>query len=243
MMPSGFWGAIFPSVFTRDAKVIKRFLNEANGKYRKLIIDLRNTRGGSHLYGYENLIRPFLDKPVTYTQIAGLRRKYRESLKNSELKTLRKWVSTKKYHVVNVQEAAPPKGFNGDDWIFYEITRTLTPRNRYNFDGQIFILTDGSVFSATEDYVNTVKRIGQTKLIGRNTGGGASAYLGPPIVQLPVSGMIFRAETEIVINPDGTVNELYGTTPDIELPPTLPPKSHDKTTLLKDKWIQYIIDN
>ena len=58
---------------------------------------------------------------------------------------------------------------------------------------------------------------------------------------LPASGMAFRVETDLVINPDGSINELFGTPPDIELPDADPPKSITKEDLLKDEWIQKII--
>jgi len=78
-------------------------------------------------------------------------------------------------------------------------------------------------------------------LVGRNTAGGGAAYIAPSAIRLPASGMIFRVETELVINPNGSVNELFGTPPDIQLEPADPPKSITKEYLLKDKWIEHII--
>jgi hypothetical protein len=49
-------------------------------------------------------------------------------------------------------------------------------------------------------------------------------------------------ETELVINPDGSINELFGTPPDTKLEPADPPKSITKEELLKDEWIKKIID-
>jgi hypothetical protein len=53
--------------------------------------------------------------------------------------------------------------------------------------------------------------------------------------------MAFRVETDLVINPDGSYNEISGTPPDIELPVSDPPKSITKEDLLEDEWIQKII--
>ncbi|MFC1604455.1 S41 family peptidase [Planctomycetota bacterium] len=241
MMPSGLLGFIFPSINRKDGKIIKSFLENANSKYRKLIIDIRGNSGGMPYYVYENLIRPFLDEPVRYDQVAGIRRKYRDNLKPSVLKTLRKWCSRKKEHVVNIEEVDAPSGFDSKEWVFYRLTRSIEPRNRYNFDGSLYILVDDHTFSAADDYANAVKRIGLAKLVGRNTSGSCAAYIGPPVIRLPASGMIFRVETEIVINPDGSINELFGTPPDVELPPADPPKSITREELLKDEWIKYII--
>jgi len=178
---------------------------------------------------------------VTYEQVAGIRRKYRDRIKKSVLKTLRKWVSGKKEHVVSTEEIDAPEGFDTNDWVFYRLTRRIEPRNRYNFDGSVYIMVNGPTFSAADDYVNAVKRIGFARLVGRNTSGGCAAYIAPPSIRLPASGMIFRVETEMVINPDGSINELFGTPPDIQLEPADPPKSITREDLLKDEWIDHII--
>jgi protein-S-isoprenylcysteine O-methyltransferase Ste14/C-terminal processing protease CtpA/Prc len=232
---------VFPSLNDKDRKIISGFFDRSPGKYKKLIIDIRNNWGGSAYYVYENLIRPFLDEPVTYNQVAGIRRKYRDNLRPSVLKTLR-MCSRKQEHVVNTEEIDAPEGFDSREWIFYRLTRRIEPHNRYNFNGDIYVLIDGNTFSAADDYANAVKRIGFAKLVGRNTRGGCAAYIGPPAIRLPVSGMIFRVETEIVINPDGSINELFGTPPDIELPDVDPPQSIAKEDLLKDEWVKKIIN-
>jgi hypothetical protein len=62
----GFMGGVIDYVFRgfikKDRAKIKRFLNRSKGKYRKLIVDIRNNGGGLPQYGYDNLISPFLDE-------------------------------------------------------------------------------------------------------------------------------------------------------------------------------------
>lgn len=233
-------GKVLPGIFDRDRKIIKAFLENARGKYRKLIIDIRNNPGGSCSYVYKTLIRPFLDEPAVYDQVAGVRRKYRDDLPASVLKTVQGF--DKKKNIVNTEETCAPQGFDPSEWVFYRVTRRIEPRHRYDFEGNIYILTNGGTGSAADVYANAVKRIGFAKLVGQNTAGGCAAYIGSPYIRLPASGMMLRAETEIVINPDGSINELFGTPPDIELPHAILPKSIAKEELLQDEWVRTVID-
>jgi hypothetical protein len=232
---------IFTGILKKDRKIIEAFLDRSEGKYTKLIIDIRNNDGGNNHYGYENLIRPFLDEPVTYSHVAGIRRKYRDDLKDSVLKTLR-MCSRPKDHVISTEEVGAPEGFDPNEWVFYKLTRRIKPANRYNFDGDIYVLINGGVFSAADDYANAVKRMGFATLVGQNTAGGCAAYIGPPVIRLPASGMIFRVETEIVINPDGSINELVGTPPDVRLASHFMPKSITKKAVLENDWVKRVIN-
>jgi len=230
----------FGKYIERDRKKIKKFLEHSRGKYNKLIIDIRNNPGGGTYYWAENLVRPFLDQAVIYTQITGIKRKFLTDNKQSYLKWLRGGVSIYGYEV-NVEETKALQGFDDKEWIFYEITRKLEPSNRYDFNGDIYILINGGTFSAADDYVNAVKRIGMATLVGQNTNGGGSAYFNPVIVRLPASGMMFMLEPDLVIDPDGTFNELFGTEPDVKLSPTGLPESFNREQLLKDEWIKKIM--
>ena len=60
----------------RDERKIRTFLEHAQGKYRKLIIDIRDNPGGSHSYLDHTLVAPFLNEPIRYKQITGVRRKF-----------------------------------------------------------------------------------------------------------------------------------------------------------------------
>jgi len=232
---------VFRGYIKKDRNKIKTFLNRSEGKYSKLIIDFRNNAGGLPQYGYDALISPFLDEPATYSQVVGVKTKYLADTDKSILRFLRKDVSKQKAHVIRITETPPPEGFNPNEWTFYEVTRKIEPRSRYNFKGDLYFLINGGCYSAADDILNAVKRIGFATLVGQNTGGGAAGYLAPPVITLPASGMAFRVETDLVINPDGSYNEISGTPPDIELPNADPPKSITKGDLLKDEWIQKVI--
>jgi hypothetical protein len=240
---AGFLSYTFRGFVKKDREKISKFLERSGGKYKKLIIDIRNNGGGLPQYGYDVLISPFLDKPATYSQVVGLKTKYLTDTKKSILKFLRKEVSSKKAHVISVTETQPPDGFDPNQWTFYEITRRIEPHHRYNFKGDLYILINGGCFSAADDYINAVKRIGFARLAGRNTGGGAAGYVAPPFIRLPASGMVFRVETDLVINPDGSLDEISGTPPDIEFPGPATFVLGSGADMLKDTWIQKIIND
>lgn len=231
----------FRGFVKKDRAKIKAFLDRSDGKYGKLIIDLRNNGGGLPQHGYDALMSPFLDEPVTYSQVVGLRTKYLADTNKSVLRFLREEVSTKKAHVTGVAETEAPEGFDPNQWTFYEVTRRIEPRHRYNFTGDLYILMNGGCYSAADDYLNAAKRIGFATLVGQNTGGGAAGYLAPPFIMLPASGIAFRVETDLVVNPDGSYNEISGTPPDIKLPAADPPKSITKEDLLEDEWIKWVL--
>jgi len=231
---------LFKDFIKKDRKKIKAFMERSRGKYDKLIIDVRNNGGGDPVYFYDNLIRPFLDQPVTYEHKVGLKRRFLEDTKPSVLRELRKALAPK--YVTNIKEVMPPEGFDDKEWIFYEITRRLEPTKPYNFNGEIFILINAGCFSACDDYPNTIKRIGIATLAGQTTGGaGGIGYCMTPFVRLPQSGMVFALDVHLPLNPDGSFTGLHGLEPDIELPDADPPRSITKEDLLKDEWIEKVI--
>jgi hypothetical protein len=224
-----------------DRKKISKFLDRSGGKYRKLIIDIRHNSGGLIYYGCDNLIRPFLDQTVVYKQTTGIKRKILTRLGPDGVERLRRGVSTWAYDL-KTEETKPPEGFDSKEWVFYEITRELKPADRYNFSGDIFVLIDAGTSSAADVYANDVRRIGYAKLVGQNTYGSAGTYFNAVMVRLPASGMIFMLEADLLINTDGTYDEITGTAPDIELPPCELPASVTKDELLRDEWIRKIIE-
>jgi hypothetical protein len=229
---------VFKGYIQKERKKIAAFLARAQGRYTKLIIDVRNNFGGDIVYFRDNLLEPFLDQPVTWKHTAGIKRKYLADLKPAVLCFLRKHVRMMQ---VNEKEVDPPPGFDREQWVFYEITRQVKPSHRYDFHGKLYILINGGCYSATDNYADAVKRTGLAMLVGRNTGGEGTSYLLPPMVRLPGSGMVFRLEADLDTNLDGSINEVVGTPPDIELPLAPPPASITKEGLLKDDWIRWVL--
>jgi hypothetical protein len=229
---------VFKGYIKRERQQIREFLEQREGRYTKLIIDVRDNGGGAPEYVYETLICPFLKEPVTFKQTAGVREKYLQETKASALRDFRKQYDL---HVTETRKVKAPAEFFGAGWVWYEITREIRPVERYDFKGKLYVLINGGCGSAGDDYADLVKRLRLGTLVGQNTCGGGGAYLAPGVIRLPRSGMVLRAETEILISPDGSVDELFGTAPDVRLPPAGRPASITREDLLKDEWIKHVM--
>ena len=53
--------------------------------------------------------------------------------------------------------------------------------------------------------------------------------------------MIFVLEVDLMLNRDGSVNEIVGTQPDIEVPPGPLPEKATRKHLLEDAWVKRIM--
>ncbi|HEX3043426.1 MAG TPA: S41 family peptidase [Bacillota bacterium] len=235
---------------SKDWEAIQKFINDSQGKYRKLIIDVRNNGGGDPINWMDNLIAPLLKSAITYEETALIRKPLFDGTQEKNkiyLEQLRIYLEqrleliSEKYHVMSVEELSELPGFSKDDWLFFKVTRKIEPKNSLPFNGQIYLMTNQDCFSATEDFATAVKRTGFAKIVGTNTSGGAASFVAPVTFALPESNIVFRMEAEATLNPDGTPNEIFGTAPDVWLQPALPATDYKKETLLQDPWIKWIL--
>ena len=82
------------------------------------------------------------------------------------------------------------------------------------FSGRIYLLVDREVYSAAEALAAFAKATGWATIVGPGTGG--SGIGGEPVyVSLPNSRLVVKSILTVGLNPDGTVNQLVGTTPDV----------------------------
>jgi C-terminal processing protease CtpA/Prc len=245
--------ASFPGVQARieESRIIHKFIRDVQGKNKKLILDLRRNSGGSPVYWEENLIRYFIKEPVNCVQYAGVKKKIFDRLEQpflSSRRSMKRFYDSGTFRKVTRKDlpwTSLPEYFNDIDWYFFEINRTYMPLDGFDLKCQLYVLTDNDCFSATEDFVKTIKHLKLATLVGAPTCGGAAAFIEPWLFQLPNSKIIFTLEIELAFNPDGSINEIYGTSPDFALEPsaypTTYPKGFSKEELLNDAWIQWVI--
>jgi hypothetical protein len=133
-------------------------------------------------YVYEDLVCPFLKKPVTFQQTCGVREKYLAGLKPGALRDLKKQYDL---YITETRRVKAPAGFPDEGWVWHEVTRQLRPSEHYHFEGKLYVLVDGGALSGADDYADLVRRLGLGTLVGQKTGGGAGGYLVPGIIRLP----------------------------------------------------------
>jgi len=108
-------------------------------------------------------------------------------------------------------------------------------------------LIDNNSFSAAEDIIRIYKELKIGKIAGINSCGGAAVIHAPSYFELPKSHILFQLECDMAYNPDGTINEISGTKPDILLEkstyPTSFPIEYTKEDILNDAWIKRIMND
>lgn len=233
-----------------DKEIIQSFMQNSNGKYKKLIIDIRGNTGGEMNYWSDNLVQPLIREPKTYTQVSAVRKgffnwmgiryyAFRWLFNND---TLQKDLN----HITSVTETTS-KLLNNKDWKVYKITKRFVPTDSFPFNGKVYILTNQDTFSAADAFASAAKNMKLGMVIGTNTGGAGDVFMSPIDICLPNSQIIMRMDVELNFNDKGQPNHICGTIPDIELEPssypTEDPASLELNDLLKDTWINWVIEN
>jgi hypothetical protein len=239
----------FLSDYSSDNEMLQIFMKNSKGKYKKLIIDIRGNNGGDPKYWMKVLIEPLVKRTTYYECYAAVRKEFLR--KQGILFEIYRWAqgglfNKENYNFYNAEKS----DYNSADdksLQAYKVIRKFEPTNSFPFKGEVYLLIDQDCFSAAEDFASAVKGMKLATLVGANTQGGAAALLPPYIFCLPESGVMFAMETEITYTSDGKIDEIYGTAPDIALEestyPTTYPLSADKEEILKDTWIQQVLND
>ena len=118
--------------------------------------------------------------------------------------------------------SSPERRRKGKYHFRYFEKHYYSPKKKYHYDGQVFILIGGNSFSATTLFAGDLKGQKNVTLVGEETGGG---YYGNtawiiPDVTLPNTGLRFRLPRfRMVINKDRIKNG-RGIMPDVWALPT-----------------------
>ena len=193
-------------LINRDKNLISDSL-EQYPDTEHIIFDITGNSGGSWEYWMNNLISPFGGHYKftyrTFYKNSPEFEKYHGDLETdpiSELSDVPDWVSELDLDLcITTTFNLPDKNIDGDE-VDQKIER--------------WVLTSGNVFSASEAFTSFCKTSGWATIVGTKTSGD-SLHTTPILVLLPDSGLIIRLSDGVGENPDGSINAVSGTMPDI----------------------------
>lgn len=198
-----------------DSPEIHDFLVKVK-EYKTLILDIRGNGGGSDFYWHGIIVPLLINEPVTYNTYNLYRRGgYAETflMARGLLESLEPINNIKDEQLPNI----PPEEITAFK-NYIKMVDIVQPIEPVGFKGQIYLLVDKSVFSASEGLAAFAKGTGFATIIGEKTGGDGIG-MDPIVAALPNSGYIFRFSQEMGLNSDGSCNEEVKTTPDFEVDP------------------------
>jgi len=188
------------------------FRNLQKNHIRDLIIDVRSNGGGDA--GLSTLLtRYIIDhkfKIADSLYTVKLPSKYNKYIQKSFLNRMLIGLVTR-------------KGKDGKYHFRYFEKHYYSPKEKYHYDGQVFILIGGNSFSATTLFAGDLKGQKNVTLVGEETGGGFygnTAWIIPDVT-LPNTGLRFRLPRfRMVVNKDRIKNG-RGVMPDVWAIPTV----------------------
>ena len=196
-----------------DREMLGRWFRENAGK-ENIIIDISENGGGSDLYWMELLVAPNIDSPMGYEKcyVTPYGEESREPYAAMGL--------TEETFETDFDVLRALPNINEDDlkgMRYYRKQRlTVSPLSDQKVcKGRFFVLAGKMTGSASEGFAIFCKATGFAVLVGENTrgdGGGANVFLA----KLPNSGLIMKYRAMHVLNPDGSSNVEFGTTPDVK---------------------------
>lgn len=222
----------------------------ASGQFQAAILDVRGNNGGEIWSYMDNLIAPLIDQPVTYQATVANRESFYAW--HGWRFWLYAWendnqLTDPRAHVQQVEEIAYPP-YSEQGWRVLRVTRRIEPSAQpFSFDGQVYVLADNNALSAADSFAAVMKQTRLAKVIGANTAGWGQAAQAKMLYSLPNSGLLFYVDSELIFNPDGSLDNYTGVAPDVFLDPssypTPYPLAFDRETLLADRWVQWVISD
>jgi len=199
---------------------------------KNLVIDLRNNGGGN--VAISTRLTQYLanHKFKLADSLYASRRlsKYESHIKN----TLGAWF---------FMTFVTSKRSDGKYHFGYFERHFYKPRNRYHYNGNIYILTGGNSFSASTLFVNALKGQQNVKIVGEETGGGAygnTAWFIPDAT-LPNTKVRFRLPRFRMVMNKNYPKTGRGILPDIEVKPSS--EAIRKGLDVKMEYIRKLIDS
>lgn len=248
--------ATFNQAFkNKDKKILQEFMQASGSQLTKLILDVRGNAGGEPAYWMDNIIQPLLRNKVSLKEKTAVKRSYfnRMNLKYIyyRLVASNHLLKRKINHIsdININEYKDAESIK---WFGYELTKDLYPENSFPFTGSVYVLCDQDTISAGDSFIRAVKQLGIGTVVGAATAGWGNVFIQPGICALPNSGLMLRMDIEMPFGNNGEINSIYGTKPNVQLPPFNISDIYNRKTnsdkqiqgiLKQDEWIDWILQD
>lgn len=197
-----------------DLVSITKFLKSFQ-RIDKLIIDIRGNGGGDDIY-WMRLIEIIISKSYS----ADYHSFFKESLREeSDVHYISNLIDIDEVNssILNTVPQGTLKNYK----YYKSNTIKISPNiNSFNLDCQIYLLTDGKVFSSAEKFASLAKDSNFATIIGEKTGGDR-IFEVLPLVVLPNSKFLVRYSRELSVNSYGEINMEIKTHPHIKVDSTI----------------------
>lgn len=175
---------------------------------KAIIIDIRDNPGGADGYWEKLLVEPLIQEPLKHEKYYLLKEDdFTRTMVNRCFKNIKPIDALPILDQVEDRNLERFSQFLLDEQLY-------EPNLRSAFSGDIYLLVDETVYSASENFAMLCKNTGFATVVGSQTSGDGG-IMDPIILALPNSGLLIRYSLFYGLNNDGTSNVLYGTTPDV----------------------------
>jgi C-terminal processing protease CtpA/Prc len=131
---------------------------------------------------------------------------------------------------------------DGNYHFWYWEKKLFKPKEKYHYSGNVYVLINGSTFSASTLFCNAVKGQSNITLVGEEAGGGWYGNNGImiPEIVLPNTKLNVRLPLFRMIQYNHVIKDGRGVEPDIFIPPTIEgvQKKLDRKMLLVKRMIK-----
>lgn len=209
-----------------DMEVIGEYLKNVKG-YDALIIDIRGNSGGSDSY-WEQVVS--MITPVDIHQTGYMLFREGDVIDN--------YLAAREDEVEDINILSDlelpnlPEEAMTDFSKVRKLETVIESSDLCNFEGNIYLLVDGKVYSSSESFAIFAKETGFATVIGAVTGGDGGG-IDPVMFDLPNSGLLVRMSADMFVTSTGLCNEEFKTTPDYII----------EDVSLKNLWGDYSQDN
>ncbi len=217
-----------PLSVNSDSQIIKEFLDTLS-KYQFLIIDIRDNKGTSIEYVFENIIKPLANNTLVMKSTI--------LQKNKNYSSFLDYFN--KYDYLNIDNNFSSIDKLSNDTIDSNTLKNFSSYKKYNikftknenntFNGEIYILQNNNTENSA-DFLSQFSNITNfASTVGQFTKGNG-INLSSVFIKLPYSHFVISAPIGMGINEEGTINAKLGTYPKIPVNENL-----DSLEVLLDK--------